>query len=104
MALSGAHIACFLVGDPSVRNDVAPLPGKMQWSQTMASAGTTTKSARNGPGAAGRSVFQVHANAAIYVAIGASPDASADYRFYVPADTTREFYAANGDKLAWILA
>lgn len=76
MALSGVHVTCCYAGNTDSPDQSYPLVGKILFSQTMASAGTTTQSApvvdttgRNNP------LFQVYGTADFYVAIGPTPDA-----------------------------
>ena len=105
MALSGVHVTCCYAGNTDNPSQSYPLVGKILFSQTMASAGTTDQAApaltitgRNNP------LFQVYGSADFYVAIGPTPNASGTERAFVPAYTMREFYCAQGDKLAWVLA
>lgn len=102
MPLSGAHIACGYVN----AFGGAALLGKVIWSQTMGSAGTTMQAAPNptevamGAGVA----FEVRATSDIYVAVGVTPDAANGPRAFVPANETRNFFCRPGDRLAWIAA
>lgn len=105
MAFSGTHITCCLVGNASG----AALAAKPIWSQTMASAGTTSRAAPGNPEPIIWSgMFEVRSSADIYVAIGKTPDASQASgvedaaRFFIPANETRNIFVQPGEKLAWI--
>lgn len=101
MALSGVHVACC----PVFNLNNASLVGRPTWSQTLASAGTTTNAAPDGP-----SVFVIRAASDVYVAMGAAPDASQTTgsgdaaRTFVEANATQTFAASAGQKLAWVAA
>jgi hypothetical protein len=102
MALSGVHVACC----PVYNLNNASLIGAPDWSQTMASGGTTTNTVPGG----GSRVFVVRATADIYVAIGQAPDASQttglgdSARIAIDAGTTQTIVCASGQKLAWVAA
>ena len=98
MALTGLHVWCGYAGSPQ------GLLGKGVWSQTMASAGTTTQAAPSATTPQGPPMFQVRASADAFVAIGAAPNATTGTRVFVPAGERVEFYAEAGDKLDWIPA
>lgn len=98
MALSGVHIACVSVNTANG----ASLLGKLQWSQTMASPGTTSQVAPSGERAM---IFEVSASTAdVFVAYGQTPDATAGSRVLVRLGQDRTFLAFPGDKLAWVAA
>lgn len=104
MALSGLHVACGFVG-ASAGVQAMPVLTKASWSQTMASAGTTTNVAPDTRLAGqGDPVMDVISSVDAYVAFGTSPDATVSPRSFVPANTARQFYVASGDKLAWVAA
>lgn len=97
MALTGVHVVCAPVNNANG----ASLQGTAQWSQTMASAGTTSQSAPNG----GNMMFEVRTSADIWFAIGPTPDATNGPRWLLAAsDGPRQLLAFPGDKLAWIVA
>lgn len=104
MPLTGTHIACGFAGGSGKRGLTMPVVVKPAWSQTMASAGTTTNAAPSGGQEAGDPIFTVYASAAIYVAIAGTPDASSGARLYIAANEEHNIYCDPGDKLAWILA
>ena len=110
MALSGVHVACGYVGGPRDDKGGASLARKPAWSQTMAAAGATAQSAPSVSGRAGSPAFEIRASIDVYVAIGASPDASQangsgdSARIFVPAGVTRNVFCDGGDKLAWVAA
>lgn len=104
MAFSGLHVTCGYAGGSVARHNDMPILGKISWSQTMASADTTTQSAPAVDDTRGDPMFQVIASADSYVAIGAAPNASTGARVLVLASERVEFYAEPGDKLAWVAA
>jgi hypothetical protein len=105
MALSGTHISISAGGTSGKRGLTLPVKRKATLSQTMASAGTTTIALPADAGELGESIFHViNSTAAIYVSIGATPDATRGPRDYIPAGEAWEIGGDVGDKLAWILA
>lgn len=104
MALSGLHVLCAFAGPSSPKGTPVMLPSNMQWSQTMATGATTTKSAPAQPNEYGGVIFEVTASADVYVSIGPAPDASTSPRAFVPASTVTDFVVKSGDKLNWQLA
>ncbi len=110
MALTGVHVACGYVGDTGQKGVVQSLGRAPLWSQTMSSAGVTTSSAPKADGNLGSPSFEIRSSQDIYVACGATPDASqttgsgASARILVPANETRNLFCAPGDRLAWVLA
>lgn len=96
MALTGVHIACTGV---NVVNG-ASLVGNVIWSQTMASAGTTTQAAPSQNGMA----FEISPANDIYIAKGATPDATGTNRLLVRSGETRNILAFPGEYIAWVLA
>jgi hypothetical protein len=102
---SGTHIACGYVYAPG---EVA-LMGKIAWSETQASPGTTTNVAPDNPTTigshgTGKTAFEISASVDIWVAIGPTPDATAGPRVLVRGGTDRNLFCRPGDKLAWIAA
>lgn len=104
MALSGLHVLCAATGPSSKKGVNVQLPSAMLWSETIASAGTTTHSASAPQGDYGPIIFEVTASADSFVAIGLTPNASSGARAFVPANTPTDFIVKSGDKLAWIAA
>ncbi|NKM86356.1 hypothetical protein GFL54_19025 [Rhizobium laguerreae] len=105
MALSGVHVSCRYVGIAGKRGRVVDLPSKPIWSETMASAGTTTNTAaQQGGQEIGDVVLRVHASLDVWVAIGSAPNASTGPREFVEANSTYDLACDPGDKLAWIAA
>ena len=105
MAFSGVNIAFGYVSAPPG----PALFGAIQWSQSMSSAGTTGKAAmasdKGPPGATGSNLaFEVTSDADIWFAISQTPDAAANKRVLVRAGETRNLFATQGDRVAWILA
>lgn len=104
MALSGTHVTAAYAGPLYNRSFVAPILGKVIWSETMASAGTTALGAPPAREGAGMPIFRVQSSSDIFVAIGAAPNASSGPRTFVRAGEEFDFYAEPNDKLAWIAA
>lgn len=109
MALAGLHVACGYVGGYASISAQIPLLGDVVWSETLASAGTTTRTAPSQLNGADPS-FELRSSADVYVAIGPAPDASkasgADdaARILLPANVTRNIFCKPGDKVAWVAA
>ncbi|WP_156918410.1 hypothetical protein [Bradyrhizobium sp. Cp5.3] len=110
MALSGVHIAwsyCTtgaVPGSNQVNKNPATLPYKTVSSETMASAATSTSSAP-APSSDGRPLLSIASSAAIFYAVGASPNASASpRRYFDPTNGPIDIYVDSGDKFAWIAA
>lgn len=111
MAISGVHIAC---GFAYASGGVSLFGAA--WSQTMANPGTTGKTAAapavggNKPTGMPVLCFEVRADRDIWVAIGATPDASQangegqQARLPIPSGETRYIPCTAGDKLAWTAA
>ena len=105
MALSGLHVAHCYGGSFGAKDNEIPLVGQLVWSQTMASAATTTQAAREpAPTDAGQAIFRVISSADAWVSIGSNPDATSGARYYVQALTEYDFAVMASDKLAWVLA
>lgn len=104
MALSGLHVTAGYAGPLYNRSFVAPIFGKIVWSETMASAGTTALGAPDAREGVGMPIYRVQASADSWVSIGKTPNASTGARMLVMAGQVYDFYAEPGDKLAWIAA
>lgn len=92
------HVECGLA---AVRSS-APVEdgGSLRWSETVASAGTTGNAVPdNEPGV----IFYLTLTAEVnmWVSIGASPNAGANPRRRMLANTQRSFSAPAGAKVAW---
>lgn len=107
MALSGMHIVC--AGATAAKSN-GPLPCNAAWSETLASAGHTTNRVPSNFG--GLALIRCQASADSFVA-AAQTQAGADTaaalaaggpRYFVPANTTYDFYANPGDYIAWVAA
>lgn len=102
---SGVHILCGFVDTTGE----ASLLGQFVWSQTMASAGTTTRAAPtrgdNDFARGGADLcFEIAAGVDAFVAIGPTPDATAGARMLVRGGDTRNVLCDPGDKVAWVAA
>lgn len=106
MAFAGLHVVCAYAGSATAQQKVAPTLGRPIWSETMASAATTTNTAPASDGANGLGdpIFHIRAAADSYAAIGPAPNASTGARVFVPAGEFVTVYAKMDDKLAWIAA
>lgn len=99
-AFSGLHVACHAGALVSAIHVQRPIVGKTIWSESLASASTTTRAA---PQQGGQLVMRVYSTANAWVSIGPSPDATNGPRDYITALTPYDFEVYPGDKLAWIL-
>ncbi|WP_407529460.1 hypothetical protein [Methylobacterium oryzisoli] len=111
MAFAGCHVACLYVNSPGAPG----LIGGLQWSETLASAGTTSRampSNPSGPYPVGNYFpsFEITVSAESWVAVGPNPDASQASgtgnaaRFRIGAGETRNVWCTAGDKVAWAAA
>ncbi|WP_407523128.1 hypothetical protein [Methylobacterium oryzisoli] len=111
MAFTGVHVACGFAYTSGGVSLFGPA-----WSQTMTSAGTSSRTAA-APAAAGNKptgtpvlCFEIRADRDIFVAVGAAPDASQASgegqaaRVPIPTGETRYIPCTAGDKLAWAAA
>lgn len=103
MAFAGLHIVQGYAGGAGANSSIQALISNPQWSETLATAGTTTNAAVAG-GGTGRPIFRLRSAADAYVAVGPSPDATTGTRYAIPADTDYDVFANPGDKVAWIAA
>jgi len=106
MAFAGLHVVCAQSGTPDSPDAKQALLRNAQWSETLASAGTTTNVVGSGS-----SVIRVRSAVDAWVAIGPAPDAAQTVgtkpnsaRFPITAATDYDFYANVNDKLAWVTA
>lgn len=106
MALPSVHVICgFAGGDGHNGASLArqPILRDIIWTEAPSSGVPTTNSAKDSDGA--RALFRVTPTVDVYVAIGASPDPTVNPRIAVrSSDGPQDFYAKNGDKLAWVAA
>ncbi|KQT48935.1 hypothetical protein ASG43_08870 [Aureimonas sp. Leaf454] len=105
MALSGLHVVCGVAGSPAELGghaiDLPLMSYVLHWSETLATAGPTTKAV---PVGASRSAFRVRCSVDAYVAVGKTPDAVNGPRFYVPANDDYDVMAPAEAKVAWVAA
>ncbi len=108
MALAGVHCAFGYAGVRGVIGGVGVQSTlslfRINNSETLATAGTTTAVAPAVDPYAGEPVARVTASADSFVSFGASPDASTGARDFIPALETRDFVVKPGDKMAWVAA
>lgn len=93
------HVECGQAGGGFVRGGDAPLEigNALAWSETIAAAGTSSNSVPSG----GSFILTLIAEVEMWVAIGPTPNASANPRRRMPAGSGRSFVARSGDKVAW---
>lgn len=104
MAFAGTHIACLYVGGVDVNSARLPVVGRVVWSESMASAGTTTQAAPAHRDNSDPS-FEITPAADIFVSIGPTPDASQSPRLLLrAADGPRNVFCRPLDRVAWVLA
>lgn len=102
MALTGIHVVCARVATRVGATLVLSAP---EWSQTLASSGTTTNAS-----SIDGNMLQISAGVDAFVAIGKAPVASNatgsddGARYFLPAGATREVFCKAGDKVAWAAA
>lgn len=103
MPFSGLHVVCAYAGSGAPQRESAPTLGRPLWSETLATAGSTTHAS---PGADrnGDAVFHLRASVDAYAAIGPSPNANTGTRVFVPVGEFVTVYTTAGDKLAWVEA
>lgn len=106
MALSGVHISCGYTGPAYGREHSVSLLSECVWSQTMASAGTTTSSSPVESPLAGAPAFSIISTVDIYFAIGTAPDATSGPRRFLQANTPIDVFGkrSGGEFVAWIAA
>ncbi|WP_156421394.1 hypothetical protein [Aureimonas sp. AU40] len=73
-------------------------------SQTIAAAGTSAVTAPARSIGKGTPLASVRCGVDAWVAFGATPNAAADPRRFLPANTTEHFFVEPGDKVAWTAA
>lgn len=98
MAFTGTHITYGRV--KTVAPGVA-LMGAPNWTETLATPGTTTKAATLDSTA---DCFMIQPAADIFVAIGQTPNAAVNPRVLIRAGEAVMIPCAKGNKVAWVLA
>ncbi|WFU84372.1 hypothetical protein QA645_17010 [Bradyrhizobium sp. CIAT3101] len=103
MAFSGVHVSCGYAGYN--KRNIALL-AECKWSQSMATAGTTTNASPVESEVLGAAVFSITATLDIYFAIGTNPDATNGPRRFLQMNTSMDVFAKRegGEYLAWIAA
>ncbi|MBB4236661.1 hypothetical protein [Rhizobium esperanzae] len=100
--LSGLHVVQLLAGGRGWEGTFVDLMRIPRWSETLSTAGATTKSAeRSRLHGLGEPVFLLRSSADAFVAVGPNPDASAGPKFFVPSGTDYFISADQGDKVAY---
>lgn len=101
MALAGVHITFSDINQGLSMGSL--LPYRTTGSQTMASAGTSTiKAIGHGLSPA---LLSISASAAIFYAVGTSPDPNGSRRrYYDPQWGREDIFVDDGDAFAWVLA
>jgi hypothetical protein len=96
------HIECGLVR--AVGTDIQPVEvgGGLLWSETLASAGTSTAVVPAAPtDGVSAMVLTLTAEVDMWVSIGGSPNAAANPRRRLKAGSVRSFLAVTGHRVAW---
>ncbi|MBP2147633.1 hypothetical protein [Xanthobacter flavus] len=75
--------------------------GAPDWTETMATPGTTAKAATLDTTA---DCYLIQPTSDIFAAIGPSPNAAVDPRMLIRAGEAVTIPCAKGDKVAWVLA
>lgn len=104
MALTGLHVVCAYAGSKSVRAKSQAIMGDVQWTESPSSGVSTTSVAPIPSESMGDPMFRIHAAADSWVSIGASPNANANPRLFVPAGEDYDIFVEPGDKLQWVAA
>lgn len=100
MAFAGLNLT---IGKATSANGQGQLPHGAQFSQNMASAGTSSISAPNTQG--GFWLFRVRSSADCFVAISkTSATTISTAAWFVAANTDYDFWGVGGDTLTWTLA
>lgn len=104
MALSGIHIVAGYAGSIVSRDKSQPILGRIIWTETLITPGTTTNAAPLPSDAEGQPIFRLRCSIDAYVSIGKAPDATSSPRFFLPANTDYDVFPDSGLKLAWVPA
>jgi len=105
MALNGVHVECGYVGNRTRQLGDVNLIGELIWSKTIsASGGVTDRSVDEVKQSNGQLVLSVVSSADIFYAIGPTPNASADPRRFLAANTPIDVLVRSGDKFACVPA
>jgi hypothetical protein len=104
MALNGVHVACGFAGTTNFAEPDVPILGECVWSQTMASAGTTSREAPPSRLAQSEAIFSVDTSIDIFFAVGETPDATNGPRRFLRAGDHADVYATFRQKFAWVAA
>jgi hypothetical protein len=106
LALSGVHVACGYSGPGYNKRHEVALLAECKWSQTMATAGTTTNASPIESEFAGAAIFSIISTVDIFFAIGTNPDATNGSRRFLQANTPMDVFGKRegGEYLAWVAA
>ena len=105
MALSGLHVAFGYAGSPAPGGmDVTALSRNTVASETLTNPGATTITAPAGALELGQAVASLRCSVDAWIAIGPNPNASANPRRYLSANTDFDIFVFAGDKVAWAAA
>ncbi|WP_413709833.1 hypothetical protein [Rhizobium sp. Rhizsp82] len=103
MAFSGFRVVCGYAG--SYRRDKSQaILGKIIWAETPATGVATTNGAPADSDAYGQPFFRLRSSVDAYVSIGTAPNANAEPRILVPANTDYDVFAGGGEKVQWVAA
>lgn len=95
------HVECGLALLAGTNIQPIEIGGSLLWSETRATAGTTTNSAPSAPNSITAVVFTLHAEVDMWVSIRETPVATADPRRRMYAREVRSFIAPVGVRVAW---
>ena len=98
MAFTGTHIT---YGRVKTVSPGAALMGAPDWSESMATPGTTDKAATLDTTA---DCFLIQPTADIWVSVAPVPNAAVDHRMLIRGGEAVTIPCAKGDRVAWVLA
>lgn len=104
MAFSGFHVIAAYAGASMARDKSQSILGEISRSESPSSGVSTTNVSPAINDATGQPFFRIRGVADSWVSIGKSPNASANPRIRVPANTDYDIFAEPGDKLQWVAA
>lgn len=104
MALTGLVVVAAYAGSSVSRHLSQPIMGRIAWSETLATPGTTTNVAPPNRDDNGQPFVRLRCNVDAWVAVGKAPNAAASPRIALAANTDFDMFVDPGEKVAWIAA
>jgi hypothetical protein len=99
------HVECGEVRTVGTGIQPIEVAGSLAWSETVATAGTTTNTAPSSPDASiSAMVLTVTAEVDVWISLGSSPAPAANPRRRLKAGQTRSFLAPAGTRVGWAAA